>query len=142
MSYRGPSPWADGVLDARLAELVAEKRSAKEIGEVLGVSRCAVIGRTHRTGLHLNPPRSGNPRPTKRGDGWKRPSTVPLPPKLRPPPMPVPVCDAPEAGTVALLDLRQHHCRWPFGDGPFTFCGAMRSWPGPYCPAHQRLGTT
>jgi hypothetical protein len=42
--------------------------------------------------------------------------------------------------TVALVDLKPQHCRWPIGDpvsGPFGFCGCARIETGPYCRAHN-----
>lgn len=41
---------------------------------------------------------------------------------------------------VALLELENHHCRYPLGDhAPFVFCGAQRADGSSYCVAHDRL---
>lgn len=37
-----------------------------------------------------------------------------------------------------LLDLKRHHCRWPYGEDPFTFCG-QPVLDGSYCFAHKQL---
>lgn len=42
----------------------------------------------------------------------------------------------------AIMALRAHHCRWPFGDPrhtSFRFCGAKAEPNRPYCAAHNRL---
>ena len=44
---------------------------------------------------------------------------------------------APETGRYTLLDLPTEGCRWPYGDGPFTFCGELVDRSGPYCPGHR-----
>lgn len=38
-----------------------------------------------------------------------------------------------------LLDLQHGQCRYPFGDGPFTFCGCRTVPDSPYCEPHQEL---
>lgn len=40
---------------------------------------------------------------------------------------------------VGLLDLKPGACRYPYGDGPFTFCGHGTLAGKSYCAAHQRL---
>jgi hypothetical protein len=37
---------------------------------------------------------------------------------------------------IALMDLTDHTCHWPYGDGPFTFCGCPTLFPKPFCSAH------
>jgi GcrA cell cycle regulator len=33
--------------------------------------------------------------------------------------------------------LTNETCKWPYGDGPFTFCGCAKISDGPYCYGHQ-----
>lgn len=40
---------------------------------------------------------------------------------------------------VALLELEQHQCRWPYGDGPYTFCGHDALPVSSYCEYHTRV---
>ncbi len=41
---------------------------------------------------------------------------------------------------VALLDLENHQCRYPFGDSaPFRFCGAQRTDGSSYCIKHDQI---
>ena len=49
--------------------------------------------------------------------------------------------EAPDPRGVSLLDLQRHHCRWPTGDAPSTFCGAARDDGSSYCPAHRARAT-
>jgi hypothetical protein len=37
---------------------------------------------------------------------------------------------------ITVLDLKAHHCRFPFGEGPFHFCGKHRREKFPYCSEH------
>ncbi len=100
---------AERVLELR--KLWATGASTAEIGRRLGVSKNAVVGKAHRTGL------APRPSPIRR-----------LP--ASPPPAPRPVRLAPIGRAV---------CKWPFGDpqeDDFHFCGA-EAMPGkPYCAEH------
>lgn len=41
---------------------------------------------------------------------------------------------------LTLFDLEEGQCRFPFGDGPFTFCGHLVREDGkPYCAEHYAL---
>ncbi len=98
---------AERVLELR--KLWATGASTAEIGRRLGVSKNAVVGKAHRTGLV---PRPSPIRP--------RPAT--------PPPRP-----------VRLARPGRATCKWPFGDpqhDDFHFCSA-EALPGkPYCAEH------
>jgi len=94
---------------SELRKLWASGVSTAEIGRRLGVSKNAVVGKAHRTGL------------------------APRPSPIRRPPVALsqrPVRLAPGGSAV---------CSWPFGDpqhDDFHFCGA-EALPGkPYCAEH------
>jgi GcrA cell cycle regulator len=40
---------------------------------------------------------------------------------------------------VELLDLERHHCRYPYGESPFTFCGHATMEGRSYCGPHYAL---
>lgn len=40
---------------------------------------------------------------------------------------------------VALTDLTDHDCRYPYGEGEFLFCGHTKQDGSSYCPAHTAL---
>jgi GcrA cell cycle regulator len=43
---------------------------------------------------------------------------------------------------VSLAALEAGQCRYPYGDGPFTFCGCQALPGKPYCPPHHMLTWT
>lgn len=140
----GSSPWLDGRLDARLAELVAEKLSARAIGEQLGVSRCAVIGRTHRLGLQLLMPshHGGNPNPHRRRKRKPEPAVpVRAAPKLQPAPKPSKRESSPYLGPrLRLHELRSRQCRYAVDDvSPYWFCSAPTPKGSSWCATHMAV---
>ena len=132
---------------ALLKKLWSEGLSASQIAGRLGsVTRNAVIGKVHRLGL------SGRVDPYKRVPRARR---VDHKPKARTrvtslslmkkvlaviDPLPDPDAPLPGAKLVSLVDLDDRGaCRFPHGDGPFTFCGC-KAVPGlSYCKDHARL---
>jgi GcrA cell cycle regulator len=40
---------------------------------------------------------------------------------------------------VDMLDLSRDQCHYPYGDGPFTFCGQPAHQGSSYCTAHHFL---
>lgn len=96
---------------SELRKLWATGASTAEIGRRLGVSKNAVVGKAHRSGL------APRPSPIRR-----------LP--ASPPPMPRP---------VRLAAVGKAVCHWPFGDpqdDDFRFCGAEAEPGKPYCAEH------
>jgi GcrA cell cycle regulator len=53
-------------------------------------------------------------------------------------PMPQFVTEAPTTPPCSFWELTSTSCKWPFGDGPFEFCGAKRFGKLPYCAHHCR----
>jgi GcrA cell cycle regulator len=120
--------------------------SCKEMGKMLGRGKNSIIGRRGRLGLSKS-------HPLKNVD-VKRPrkGRVPKlhkPPMARPPlppPEPVTVDDLriPQAQRRTLVELENHHCRFPVGEpsaADFFFCGAPTAdlaGGRPYCAAHTR----
>ena len=115
--------------------------TAAEIGRTLGKTRCAVIGYMHRHKIpkgtplpvaHVpraprvkDPAAPRKPRPSR---AKKKPEATP-PPRLVHEPVP--------ARGIPLVELREHHCRWPLGaamDLPEFFCGQPKLAGKSYCP--------
>lgn len=107
------------------------------------VSRNAVIGRAHRLGItpHIAP-KGGRGRVKALPRAKKPIARVKLVPKRQ-----AFKCE-PHTGLrfaevvplhLALLDLAPEQCRWPYGDGPFTFCGCDAFTGGSYCEPHDGL---
>lgn len=97
---------------------------AKQMGG--GLSRNAVIGKSHRLGLvkYRRPKPKVVEKPPARKPGLSKPRRLPAPPP----------------GHFDLLDLRFDQCRYPTGDrAPYMFCGTAIADGFPYCPAHAML---
>ena len=80
---------------------------------------------------------NGATAPTRRP---ARPTAAAIKTALTEPQAPdAPSKSAPARGRWLLWDLGNSQCRWPHGDGPFTFCGAERVDDPRYCPEHAAL---
>lgn len=136
-----------------LKRLWHEGFSTAEIGRQLGISKNAVVGKSHRLGLSPRPsPIRRSARPTVRAakaSPVRAPEvSVPATPAT---PSPVPAA-APEPTPAAapangatngkVVDLTGPRCAWPIGDPrepDFHFC-SHRAIPGkPYCLDHYKI---
>lgn len=124
--------------------------SGRQIATALGLSRNQVIGKVFRMGLTLG----GGHGATERARHQVRRVKATTPPKptatsirvssngRRAYPVSIGVAPAPspahDGPTVSLIDLGPHACRWPYGDGPYTFCGKPKDGEGSYCVEHDR----
>ena len=146
-------PWRDTAVVDELMKLVAEGHSYGTAARLLnnkfhtGFSRNACIGKAHRLGIAQ--PRSTVPhrsRAEKERMRKKRPPRAksvlkskladligaePFVPKREP--------HIPENERKSLLDLGDKDCRWPIGDGPYTFCARPKVSGCPYCLDHARI---
>lgn len=124
-TLRKVNDWSQ--LDAQLIELWADHSiTTREIGDKLGVSKNAVIGRAHR--LHLPARPNGFPWLNVRTHA-PRPTVAPRP--------------KPEKNCFSLLDLSHDLCHWPVNSpargGEYLFCGNPVE-TGSYCPEHAAIG--
>lgn len=100
-----------------LRKLWATGASTAEIGRRLGVSKNAVVGKAHRSGL------APRPSPIRR----------------------LPASPPPPARPVRLAPLGKAVCYWPYGDpqdDDFHFCGAEAEPGKPYCAKHCAMAYT
>lgn len=143
---RPPSTWSGERL-ALLEKLWASGLSASQVGSQLGTTRNAVLGAVQRNGFSvLRPPKNVMVRDATRR---KPPRSAAIRPRRHPAPPPL-VCEplsaeAPspvEPRHLSLIELTAETCRWPYGDGPFTFCGHPPAADKPYCAAHWSIGNT
>jgi len=145
MRRPAPTPWSDEKCD-ELRRLWAAGYSASDIAAELdiGVSRCGVIGKARRLGLAARKTPEFKPGPPR-----------PRPPKLRravfiapvppPEPPPPPLTHPPRMRRLQFMQLKDTHCKWPFGNPrghPFYFCAADKDELLPYCPYHMRKAFT
>jgi GcrA cell cycle regulator len=149
--------WNDERIE-QLRTLWSEGLSCNEIANRIdGVTRNAVIGKAHRMGLPGRAPRKNFlPRkPVSRIRTAKAAKTAAkrwpihtlggstsLAPPMAPTALPDPTAFDNErlaSGSVTLLDLEPHHCRWPVGTTDLAnhrFCGCTPVEGLPYCEVH------
>lgn len=131
-----------------LRRLVDEGLTSSQIAmELGGVTRNAVIGKLHRLQIKLKTAwgnnRGDKPRRVRKmrqdrvarfvhrqvnGHGYRShafPSDDEHPGSLE----------------LSFMDLGDGHCRWPHGDGQYTFCGRPQLNGYSYCAHHERLAT-
>ena len=134
---RGLSPWIperDETLKRMLSEGISFSKIAVELGG--SFSRNAAIGRAHRLGLTA--PKKENsvkkkkpPRLTAQLFSHRLENkSAPLP-KFNPADI-IPL-------NIPLLALEHHHCRWPYGEKDFVFCGHDKMFGESYCEGHCHL---
>lgn len=122
--------------EARALYLFKQGNTLAEIAAYFGgVSRSAVSGKLYRLGCQRGP-RSKKKRQLPRARFLSRQTPNPkfveaAPPTVDPAFEPAPLY-------VELLELRDNHCRWPIGNGPFTFCGHPPRNHSSYCPHHHQ----
>jgi len=139
-NYHADTPWTEDKV-GELKRLWALGYSAQQIAQELaiGVSRNGVIGKVNRLGLARHRP----PAPREKTEKPRRPiprRPVFIAPKKDPPVLSPPIMSEPaqpKPRRLTILQLQDHHCRWPVEGPPvFKFCGATRRDGGPYCRYH------
>jgi len=140
------SIWTDDKTEA-LKSMWADGCSGGEIADSFGITRNAVCGKIHRLGLPLRQTHNGrwykktseeieaakrrkNGRRKERRHAMQATITKPI---GRPRPT---VCEEVVPRHLILAELEPHHCRWPYGTGPYTFCGLDQYEGSSYCLGH------
>lgn len=147
-----PTGWSwTGERVSKLRRLWDDGLSCSHIAaEIGGCTRNAVIGKVTRLGLSARHSRAEQtrklaPRPRPRklrvsaaGGGGRR---VVFVSQVEPPVRHLPPEEIPIDQRKQLLQLREQHCRWPYGNPGkpgFFFCGGDALPCFPYCAAHMR----
>jgi hypothetical protein len=138
MSWTEPQ---DTALKVAMGEGCTFSQAAKVLWDLFNVtySRSAVGGRCSRLGIRSeNKPLKCLAAVTKRKP--KAPKTARAALRLMPEiaPLEERLADVIPLH-IALRDLTDANCKWPYGDGPFTFCGCQTFGGGPYCEPHDAL---
>lgn len=138
----GDRPWTESEgEDAK--KMRQQGCSAGVIAEKLNRSRNSVIGKLHRMGIF-----GGKKQPTARlprKGGAKvgaLASAVLAAQRSEPKFKAVRFKSAPDHVAPLnkqLWELNSDECKWPYGDGPFLFCGHPIRDGFPYCPGHCRI---
>ena len=133
------------------SELFRKGTPASKIAEELGagMTRNAVIGKLNRLGITADRTRAQKVRPAPQRPlrsvsagviTYKMPKVKAR--KVEPPKVKTGLPKQIEPLRVKLVDLRDHHCRFPLGnpgDPAFRFCGLDREGKSSYCEHHRRL---
>ncbi len=144
--------WPDIIEAALRSFVVARAGSAAEIAKLMSekfeinFTRNMICGKLKRMNLTTADPnnRVGRDTKPKRHKPAKRLASPAKPAT----PKPIFRCD--ETGhrmadvvplNLTLLEFGQNMCRWPYGNGPFVFCGHRTPDEASYCCAHQALAT-
>ena len=129
--------------DVEMDKILSEnynKMRAKQIAELLGVTKNAVIGRAKRLGLsRTKETRIKSHKPLATFGSWRRKGWDRIQRMFRPRP-PVPVVYTPGGG-ITLMDLTTASCRWPVsGTGAdMMYCGGESHKEQSYCLTHCRV---
>ena len=152
--------WTEERLEL-LKKLWGEGMNASQIAAEIGggMTRNAVLGKSHRLGLvRKAAPKVSAPPSAKPSLPSATPSTAKPPKPDDPPPVinkasqqpseqpranPLPVDAAlPKGKGVTIAELREGMCRWPMGDRTtpeFRYCGGHAITALPYCSHHAQI---
>lgn len=128
------SPWSEKAV-ANLTRLWADGFTCSQIGEQLGFTRNAVVGKVHRLDLPLPEGKKQINRAT--GIQYKKRAVAET--ILR--------CVEIVPRGLTLMDLEPNDCRFPYGgyvgeglpELPLTFCGHPKQAGSSYCTPHFHL---
>ena len=120
--------WTAAATD-KLRALAKTGKSFRQIGELLGYSRNACIGKARREKIEKFVADT-TPKPKKH-----KPAAV----ILKPTPIPPDVKVA-DMQLITMMQLTSNNCRYPVGeDEDILFCGKPRHRGRPYCEAHANV---
>jgi GcrA cell cycle regulator len=136
-------------MDAELKILWCTGMRALLIGQKMGKTKNAVIGRAHRIGC---PSRKNNNKECAMNHVIRRREKKHLTPHGQEPnvqaiskAMPEKITQVErEDGAVRFMDLKPHHCRapmWDHGKTGDTYCGKRKKFGSSYCEDHHRIFT-
>lgn len=130
----------------RLRAALSAGKSVGVAAAELGVSRNAAMGKASRVGMDMSvrpavtqvrpgrPPSEVRPPKTPRNPNnslqWKPARPRPSAPVMH---------EAMPSLDVGLMDLHDRDCHWPYGDGPFLYCGHPALVGKSYCGPHFRV---
>ena len=129
--------------DDEMDKIVLEnynKMRAKQIAELLGVTKNAVIGRAKRLGLsRTKEARVKSHKPLSPFGSWRRKGWDRIQRMFRPRPEPVTVVSIP--GGISIMELTGSTCRWPVsGTGAdMMYCGGEVHKEQSYCLEHCHI---
>jgi GcrA cell cycle regulator len=144
--------WDDKTV-TKLKRLWADGLSASQCAMRLGstFTRNMVISKVHRMGLAKRESTKRLKTVSGRNSGWHKTKTKAAKPVkkaraagpaaavFQAEPFVSRGIDVPESERKTLDDLGDRDCRFPYGDGPFTFCARQKVTGLPYCAEHVAI---
>jgi GcrA cell cycle regulator len=127
--------WDDAAVQL-LTELTVQRLSCSQIGNIIGVSRNAIIGKQHRIGLRSKfvqfpgrPTRRYKPKRKYAVYGQKPPTHGKMATEIEPEHIENP---------TGIFDLKTNQCRWPVANEgiQMLFCGDVTLRRHSYCAHH------
>ena len=148
MAQPATSPWVDRKLVARMVELWPDHSASQICGVIwrefkVALTRNAVVGRLHRDKITCEHKINVHPLTTRQHSA-KMPRTAHLGRSRitrEPSEMTALRCAEIVPLNISLNDLEPWHCRYPYGNGPFTYCGHVKLDDVSYCGPHFNLCT-
>lgn len=135
------SVWTDEQSNM-LADLLAEGRSFSQIAAAINeqfstnYSRNAICGKGFRLNLKALPKVRAKPKAPPRPKRTA-PATITV---RQPTREAIEIrCAEIEPRHLTIDQLGPRDCRYPYGEGPFTFCGHAQHGDSSYCVSHDRL---
>ncbi len=140
-------PWTEAEVD-QLKAAWARGESASGIAQSLGRDRNSILGKIHvlrRKGEPIEPRRTGrtalsrgerleisNRRRARAGKAL----IAALPPVAAVVPL---ASGSVSPKRLSIVEIGPGQCRWPYGNGPFHFCGHTAVLGKPYCLDHAQI---
>jgi hypothetical protein len=122
--------WDDDTIKALKTKWFSEGKTGRQVARELGTTRNAVISKINRM-----PPDPDYPARAERPAARARTPRVFVQAARE---LEAVAAPAPDTGTMTIGEVSgSGGCLWPFGDGPFTFCGRPKFGAGPYCAGHS-----
>jgi GcrA cell cycle regulator len=133
--------WTDertAALRTCLSNGLSFSQAAAQINAAFGTTftRNAAIGKANRIGFKSLVASGFYPQRKPRGPTINAKNSKPRVVTARVLTEPAPTV---EPKHLIMADLKSGECHWPFGSGPYTFCGHLAQLSKPYCRAHQAL---
>ena len=134
--------WTPALVE-RLVELFNSSKTAQEIADEFGpnFTRNSIIGKQNRLGLRRNDPRGNEARKQRPKLRIVRANTnsnaMRVLKSIERGPLKIRGAQMPP--TIWLDEPQPNCCNYPYGDGPFAFCGHPSLEKSSYCAPHHAL---
>lgn len=133
------NPWTQELVDQITRLWNDEGLSAGRIAAEMKMTRNMIIGKARRLNLvKREQGKPAGPAIKRKYPKHRAPAIRIAIPRIKPEPYLVQVADV-EPLHIDIMQLTDTSCRYPLGDGPFTYCGHSVKTGSSYCPAHHAI---